>query len=649
MKIHILIALVAMSVFPEMVWALEPIHSAPTEAEPPSATPMTRADVETFVDGIMSQRLERDDIAGAAIAIVKDGSVLFEKGYGYADVAKKTPVSPDETLFSIASISKLFAATAVMQLVAQGELDLDVDVGKYLDFELKQNFPEPITLRRLLTHTAGFEEGGKDDLEPPNAISKLGEFLRTHQPAQIFRPGARIAYSNYGVSLAGYVVERVSGEPFAAYVAHYIYEPLGMKHSTFEAPIPPALAPLASKEYWLASQPPRAIEYLARRPAGGMFSTADDMTRFMIAHLQDGRYGDQRILTDAAARTMHTIQWRGQSDAPGIAISFYQNVGNGRLVLAHGGDLACQHSYLWLMPAERLGVFLVFNSSGTDWTRIRGSIWKAFLDRYFPSSRQAPEPSATARKDAIAVAGTYLTTRRAQTSILSILYFLTPVKVSANADNSISMDGVTYDNGTPKKYLSMGNLLFRDPGGHTLAFVRGSSGSVEAMIADGVGEYEAQRGALSGHIQLVILLGAILTLALSVLMWPISAIARWRYRRPLHEELNAAARHRELIVRGTSIVALAGVVLAGIYLAALARLELQLLSGGTDPYIRLFQILALLVIIGSAYSVWNTVIAWRRREGAFLHRLGSTAVGMALVTMTLFIVTYHLLAIRLNY
>jgi len=359
-----------------------------------SAAALTRADVEPFLDGIISQRLDRDDIAGAAIAIVKDGDVLLEKGYGYADVARKIPVSPEETLFGIASISKTFVGTAVMQLASDGKLDLDVDVGRYLDFQLKRAFQEPITLRRLLTHTAGFEEGGKDDLDRPEAISRLGPFLRTHQPAQIFQPGTRIGYSNYGVSLAGYVVERVAGEPFATYVARNIYQPLGMHHSTFEAPLPPALTPRASQEYRLASQPPRPIEYVARRPAGGMYSTADDVSKFMIAHLQDGRYGSQRILTDEAARTMHTIQWRGHSEGPGIAISFYQGVGNGRFVLTHGGDLACQHSDLWLIPSEHVGVFLIFNSTGKDWTRIRGSIWKAFVDRYFPLADPAPRGPA---------------------------------------------------------------------------------------------------------------------------------------------------------------------------------------------------------------------------------------------------------------
>jgi CubicO group peptidase (beta-lactamase class C family) len=615
-----------------------------------SAAVLTRVDVEAFFDGIMSQRLERDDIAGAAVAVVKDGDALFEKGYGYADVGRKIPASPDNTLFGVASISKTFVGTAVMQLVADGKLDLDVDVDQYLDFKLKKAFHAPITLRRLLTHTAGFEEGGKDDLDPPQQISKLGPFLETHQPTQIFEPGTRIGYSNYGASLAGYVVERVAKEPFAAYVAHHIYQPLGMNHSTFEAPLPASLAPLASQEYWLGSSPPRPIEYVARRPAGGMFSTADDMSKYMIAHLQDGRYGDQRILTEQAARTMHTIQWRGHSDAPGIAISFYQANGNGRFVLTHGGDLACQHSDLWLIPGEHVGVFVIFNSTGKDWTRIRGSIWKAFIDRYFPPLEPGLlRPSATAHADALAVAGTYLTTRRAQTSILSISYFLTPTRVRANTDDTISLEGATYDNGVSKRYVSLGHLLFRDPDGQTVAFVRGSDGRISAMIIDGVAEFEAQHAALDGHAQLIIFLLALATVTLSVVLWPIQAFARWRFQRPLREEVDVAARRRRLIVRGTTLVALVMMGLGAAYLVALARLELTVLSATTDPYIRLFQLLALLVVVGSMHALWSAVMAWKRREGTLLHRLGSTATGLALVTLAVFVVTYNLLAMHLNY
>jgi CubicO group peptidase (beta-lactamase class C family) len=614
------------------------------------AADLTRADAEAFFDGIMSQRLERDDIAGAAAVVVKDGAVLFEKGYGYADVARKIPVSPDTTLFGIASISKTFVGTAVMQLVAEGKLDLDVDVERYLDFKLKRTFPEPITLRRLLTHTAGFEEGGKDDLDPPGKISTLGPFLATHQPAQIFAPGSRIAYSNYGASLAGYVVERVAKEPFAAYVAQHIYQPLGMDHSTFEAPLPARLAPLASQEYWLGSQPPWPIEYLGRRPAGGMFSTAGDMGKYMIAHLQNGRYGDQRILTDEAARTMHTIQWRGHSDAPGIAISFYQAVGNGRFVLTHGGDLACQHSDLWLIPAEHVGVFVIFNSTGKDWTRIRGSIWRAFLERYFPPLDPGPpRPSSTAHADALAVAGNYLTTRRAQTSILSISFFLSPIAVQASSDDTISLQGATYDNGVPKKYVALGHLLFRGPDGQIVSFGRGSDGAITTMIIDGVAEFERQQGVLNGQVQAKLFLLALATVTLSVLLWPIQAFARWRLQRPLREELEPPARRRRLIVRGTTLVALAMAGLGLAYLLAISRLELTILSASTDPYIRLFQLLAILVVVGSVHALWSAAVAWGRREGSLLYRVGATATAVALVTLALFVVSYPLLTIQLNY
>jgi CubicO group peptidase (beta-lactamase class C family) len=619
-------ALAAILILPAPLWAAE----------------FTHTDLEAFFDGVFSQRLERDDIAGAAVAVVKDGAVVFEKGYGYADVAKKIPFAPQETVFGIASISKTFTATAVMQLVSAGQLDLDVDVDRYLDFKLAKTFREPITLRQLLTHTAGFEEGGKDDLDDPNAISKLGPFLATHQPAQIFRPGTRIAYSNYGNSLAGYVVERVAGQPFADYIGQHIYRPLGMQHSTFEAPLPPDLAPLATQEYWLASQPPRPIEYLRRRPAGGMFSTADDMSKYMIAHLQ----GDQRVLTEDAARIMHTIQWRGHPGGPGIALAFYQGVGNGRFVLTHGGDLACQHSDLWLIPEEHLGVFLIFNSTGTDWTRIRGSVWKAFVDRYLPVTAAA---SPTVRADIASVAGSYLSTRRSQTSFLSLASFLQPTRISAASDGSISMEGTTHYNGTPRKYFPIGELLFRDADGHTLAFVRGANGKIVAMIADGVGEFEVEQGMLGGHTQAVLLLLCVAVILLALIMWPIAAFARWRYRRPLHEELDSAALQRKRVLRGTVVVAVVMIILAGLYSTALAKLEFQVLSASMDFYIRIFQLLALLLIIGSVHAVWSAIAAWKRGEGALSHRLGTTATGCALLILSLFMLRYHFLALRLMF
>src|SRR5262249_62234852 len=151
---------------------------------------MTEADVGAFLDGFMPMQLERENIAGAVVLVVKDGRVLFAKGYGYSDVGKKTPVTVDATLFRPGSISKLFTWTAVMQLVEQGKLDLDKDINDYLDFKIPATFPQPITLRNVMTHTPGFAETAKDlFVKDTGEMKPLGAYLADHLPNRISPPG----------------------------------------------------------------------------------------------------------------------------------------------------------------------------------------------------------------------------------------------------------------------------------------------------------------------------------------------------------------------------------------------------------------------------------------------------------------------------
>lgn len=145
---------------------------------------------------------------------MKDGNVLLQKGYGYADEKKKTPVDPVTTIFRLASISKLFTWVSVMQLEEQGKLDLDTDVNRYLDFQIRAAFGQPITLRNLMTHTGGFEEESRDIIiTDPKWKMSLRDFLIANQPKRLFPPGKIPGYSNYGVGLASYIVQRVSGSP----------------------------------------------------------------------------------------------------------------------------------------------------------------------------------------------------------------------------------------------------------------------------------------------------------------------------------------------------------------------------------------------------------------------------------------------------
>src|SRR5215217_4690177 len=329
----------------------EPVPSKSATSEPPvPAAPsdrphdLTAADVEAFLDGLVPLQLKNADIAGATISIVKDGRLLFAKGYGYADVEKKKPVSAQETLFRPGSISKLFTWTAVMQLFEQSKLDLDRDVNEYLDYKIPDAFGKPITLKHIITHTPGFEEQIKDLFLTDSTKPNLGQYLKTHIPARIYPPGTVPAYSNYATAVAGYIVERISGRPFEQYAVENIMRPLKMTHSTFSQPLPQELAPFMSNGYRLGSDSAEPFEVVNPFPAGSLSSNAADMARFMIAHLQDGQLEDAKILKPETARLMHSRLFALDDAANAMCYGFYEESRNNQRIIGHGGDTIYFHS-----------------------------------------------------------------------------------------------------------------------------------------------------------------------------------------------------------------------------------------------------------------------------------------------------------------
>src|SRR5215210_5726177 len=269
--------------------------------------PTDPAELEAFLDEELGREMEKHHIAGAAVSVVKDGELFFAKGYGDADLENGIPVDPEQTNFRIGSLAKLFTWTAVMQLVEEGKLDLDEDINTYLDFRIPDTYPQPITLKHLMTHTAGFEDRYYERLvKDPNDLLPPREWLISHMPARVRPPGEVAAYSSYGASLAGYIVARVSGEPYDQYIQEHILNPLGMVHTTAQPSMPPDIRAHTSvgyvykdgafKEFPDTSEIGRPrLEYAdmgqpALVPAGDMQSSATDMARFMIAQLRDGRH-----------------------------------------------------------------------------------------------------------------------------------------------------------------------------------------------------------------------------------------------------------------------------------------------------------------------------------------------------------------------
>jgi len=364
--------------------ATKPQLEAKTSAQKlaSSAPELTATDLEAFLDGLMPSQLEREDIAGAVVAVVKDGKVLFAKGYGFSDVEKHKAISPEETLFRPGSISKLFTWTSVMQLVEQGKLDLDRDVNEYLDYKIPPAFGKPITLRNIMTHTPGFEDTAKElFVADASKMRPLGEYLREHLPGRVFPPGVTPAYSNYATTVAGYIVQRTSGKPFEQYVADNVFSPLGMSHTTFVQPLPADLQPLMSSGYTRASQKAKPFEFVQAFPAGSVSTSAADMCKFITAHLQDGRLASAQILKPETAKLMHTRQFGADPRLNGMALGFYEESRNGHRIIGHGGDTVYFHSDLHLILDANTGFFVSYNSGGKGEASTRTILFDRFLDR----------------------------------------------------------------------------------------------------------------------------------------------------------------------------------------------------------------------------------------------------------------------------
>jgi CubicO group peptidase (beta-lactamase class C family) len=613
----------------------------------PKAHELTADDLGAFLDGLMPQEIEHADIAGAVIAVVKDGKLFFAKGYGYSDVAKKVPVSPETTLFRPGSISKLFTWTSVMQQVELGKLDLDRDVNDYLDFRIPPAFGKPITLRNIMTHTTGFEETAKNlFVDSAEELRPTGEYLRVHMPARIFPPGATPAYSNYATTMAAYIVERVSGQNFNDYVEEHIFKPLNMTHATFRQPLPDALKPDMSNGYVLGSGEPKHFEYVQVAPAGSLSASAVDMTHFMIAHLQNGKYGDAQILKPETAIQMHARQqgvWPPSMNA--MCLGFYEQWLDGHRSIGHGGDTISFHSNLHLILDANVGLFVSYNSPGRAEIDPRGLLFNKFMERYFPPPPSNQPTLATAAQDVAAVAGSYEVSRRFQTNVLAITTLLGETKVTVNPkDNTISMGGKGL-NQQPERFREIAPMVFRQVDGNAkIAFAPDPSGRQIAYIDYPFMVFQKISNPLNKQSVNYFIIGfSLCVIALTLLLWPIAAILRKHYEKPLG--LEPAAKRLRLWVR---LVCFAIVVFVAGLLIFVSSTD-KPLTERNDFALHLLQVLGLLTGVGALIAIYTSLKSWGDSGQWFWYKLWNTLLALSCVGFFWFIYHWHLLNFHLNY
>ena len=615
---------------------------APSKVLPgESAHDLTPQDLESFLDGLMPTEIGRDDIAGAVVAVVKDGKVIFEKGYGYADVKSKRPVVPDQTLFRPGSISKLFTWTSVMQLVEQGKLDLDHDINDYLDFKIEPAFGQPITLRNIMTHTPGFEEAIKDLIveDPKAAKMSLRDYVVNHEPRRIYPPGKVPAYSNYATTLAGYIVQRVSGEPFEQYVEKHIYEPLHMQHSTFRQPLPQGWEANMSSGYQLGSSPAKKFEFVTAFPAGSVSITADDITHFIIAHLQNGEYAGARILQASTAQMMHSRQFGASPDLNGMCLGFYQENRNGHSIIGHGGDTQYFHSDLHLILDSNVGFFISQNSLGKPGDSLRETVFHRFLDRYFAYTPPATQAITSAKQDAAKFAGYYMSSRRPGPNLLDALNALSQTKVAADKDANIVIEAFKDPNGQPRKFVEIAPNHYRELDGQAqLEFFTDYEGAQSFgidypfMIFMKPGATRNERFAIFSAIEPIVFF------ALALILWAIGAMVRVHYDRRRVLDPQHRRRHR-LLMLAAAVYVLFIVVVVSVF-SALGELGF---STRIDWVFRIIQLLALLALVATVVPIYNLFRPWWQ-ERWWWNRIYDVLFAISAVLFAWFILEWHVLA-----
>jgi CubicO group peptidase (beta-lactamase class C family) len=619
----------------------------PTPAPAPSGVrDLTAVDVEAFLDGLVPQQLKRDDIAGVTVSVVRDGKLLFAKGYGYADVAKKTPVSAQETLFRPGSVSKLFTWTAVMQLFEQGKLDLDRDVNEYLDFKIPDAFGKPITLKNIMSHTPGFEEQIKDLFSVDPTAPNLGQYLKTHIPSRIYPPGTVPAYSNYATALAGYIVERVSGRGFEEYVSENIFKPLRMTHSTFAQPLPSNLASSMSNGYRLGSDNAQPFEMINPFPAGSLSSSATDMAQFMMAHLEEGQLGDARILKPETARLMHTRLFALDDSANAMCYGFYEESRNGHRIIGHGGDTVYFHSDFHLVLDQKVGFYVSYNSAGRGDSPGRTNLWEAFLDRYYPHAVPATT-AASAKDDSNAAAGAYSLSRRSDTSFLKTISLISQFTVSPVGEGEIEVAQLTGPNGKPKRWQGVGSMTFLEKGGQDkLVFKPDQNGQMQMVLPYPF--FVGQRvGTLqNGKLLLTVMAVSLIIMLLTLVLWPVS----WFVRRHYGHKLELTGRERLLRVGVRLAFALNLIFIAGLVgLVMYGLTHLEIFSDKGTIWFRLIQIIGVLGAAGTLVALLNAVNAWFGKRSRIWGKLQATILLLACLGVLWFALAGNLLRFSSTY
>jgi CubicO group peptidase (beta-lactamase class C family) len=617
-----------------------PAHAAPARRDALAAKdPIDPAAIEAFWDDFFSREMNALGVYGAVMVMVKNGEILFAKGYGYADAASGTPVDPSRTILRAGSIVKTVTATAIMQLAEQGKLDLDADINDYLTaFKVPDTFPEPVTARHLINMTGGFDTRSVGiRASSAEEVKPLGAYLAEHMPPRVLLPGRYRRYNDHEVALAGYLVEVVSGMSYEQYVRDHIFQPLEMTDSSIV--LPDDQISRVARGYPVGGSAqnayPLGYYHLNDAPGAGFNATAIDMGHYMIAHLQNGRYTRSdgttvRILAEETARLMHQAAFAYHPLQPGQANAFDEKFYKGQRYLRKQGGAPGMQNDMLLLLDQGMGFYLFSNSDGTalrnDW---ESEVLKSYLSTPDPAPKPLRPLSDTGeRASDYAAIYQQVSDSTSETTLVQVQALVDPdlwVAVGANPDGTLDIWG--------KRYVEVEPDVFQDPAaGGLVSFETGEHGQANFLFNERTA-YQRIAWTETPSVQLGLLGFAILVFISSLI-----ALGFGFFRG------NASARLLSGVVSALNLV----------FLVGLAALLMPVATGGDiwqfsfEPSLQLRLVLAIPVATAllAAGLVVETIVAWWKDRPSLSARLHNSLVLIAAVVFFYFLSTWNLLGWR---
>ena len=461
--------------------------------------------IEAFIDGVVDAHMRNHKAPGVTVSFVRGGKVLFAKGYGHSDIENQIPVSGQDTLFRIGSISKTFIWVAAMKLAQEGKIDLDTDVNTYLKgLKLPATYDAPVTMNHLMAHRAGFEDTFGVFMVADDDPRTLTEVLGADMPKRVIAPGVRTSYSNWGTALAVKVLEDVTGRPFRDFLQDDILSPLAMTRTTIDGPsfAPAHLQKGFSKGYdatgVLKAQEPMQIGAFA--PVGGIAATAADMAQWMLILLNRGEHNGTILFDKATADLMWSRAFNDRPDAPDIAHGFFAKNYLGHEVYSHGGGTTSFRSNMVLVPSLELGVFVSQNTSQK--ANLVTELPDLIIQRLTPRGPSKKLTGLVPEKVGD-YTGFYFANRRSFSKFEKLFGLVDMITISGGENGALALSTA----GDVKAYFPVagGGEVFRDRAGNQIAFSRDDRGQI-VRISTGHHSYERTTG-LKSPIALIAAIG----------------------------------------------------------------------------------------------------------------------------------------------